>query len=137
MLLSDICSFKNGKGIKITNSGNYPIVGSTGIIGYSNEYMIDKPIVAIARVGAQCGFVQYINFKSWITDNTIICIPNNDYDAKYIYYLLSTININSLHIGAAQPLMTSSILKSIEIINHSKLERQHIVDTRPLFHLFF
>lgn len=123
MLLGDICSFKNGKGIKITNVGNYPIVGSTEIIGYSNQYLIDKPIVTIARVGAQCGFVQYVNFKSWITNNTILCIPNIEYDAKYIYYLLSTININSLHIGAAQPLMTSSILKSIDIINHTEHER--------------
>ena len=131
MILSEICTFKNGKSIKIDKNNNYkiPIYGSTGILGFNKESLVNQPVCLIARVGANCGFVQLVKEPCWVTDNTIICYPKNGISIRYLYYLLSTLNINSKRIGSSQPLITSSILNNISIIEHTKTEQNHIVDT--------
>lgn len=129
MLLKNICIFKNGKGIKITNNGVIPVYGSTGIIGSTDASLISYPSCLIARVGANCGYVQFVKTPCWVTDNTIICSTKNNIDIKYIYYLLQSININSMRIGSSQPLITSSILNDIEVIEHTYEEQCYIVNT--------
>lgn len=129
MLLKDICSFKNGKDIRITNNGLVPVYGSTGIIGSTNTPLISSPSCLIARVGANCGYVQFVKIPCWVTDNTIICSAKSNIDIKYIYYLLQSIDINNMRIGSSQPLITSSILNDIEVIEHTYAEQNHIVNT--------
>ena len=129
MLLKDICTFKNGKGIKITNNGLVPVYGSTEIIGSTDIPLISSPSCLIARVGANCGYVQFVKTPCWVTDNTIICSSKNNMDIKYIYYLLQSIDINSMRIGSSQPLITSSILNDIEVVDHTYEEQCYIVDT--------
>ena len=129
MLLKDICTFKNGKGIKITNNGLIPVYGSTGIIGSTDTPLISSPSCLIARVGANCGYVQFVKTPCWVTDNTIICSTKNNIDIKYIYYLLQSIDINNMRIGSSQPLITSSILNDIEVNEHTYVEQFYIVNT--------
>ena len=127
--LEEICYFKNGKSITITNNGTMPIYGSTGIIGYTEASNVIGGSVIIARVGMQCGCAYLAYHNGWATDNTIIATPKNGVSSKYINYLLSTLNLNSYKIGAAQPLITSSLLKTILIECHSENQQQHIVNT--------
>ena len=129
MLLKDICTFKNGKGIKITKNGLIPVYGSTGIIGSTDTPLISSPSCLIARVGANCGYVQFVKAPCWVTDNTIICSTKNNIDIKYIYYLLQSIDINNMRIGSSQPLITSSILNDIEVTEHTYVEQCYIVNT--------
>lgn len=132
MYLKELCIFKNGKGLKITNYGLYNIYGSTGIIGKTNNILINSPCCLIARVGANCGYVQYVNESCWITDNTIICTSREKTNIKYIYYLLQSLDINSKRIGSTQPLITSKILNDIEIVSHTLEEQVRIVNTISL-----
>ena len=127
MLLKDICDFKNGKNCKSLSKGSIPLIGSIGKIGCVDQILISENCCVIARVGANCGFVQYINFPCWISDNAIICTSKN-VDLKYLYYLLSKTDINSLKTGGAQPLITSEILGSINIEVPNLPTQQHIVD---------
>ena len=109
-----------------------PLYACTGIIGYSNEILIEKPCCIIARVGANCGYVQYSNTPCWVSDNAIIAVPNSGVNVKYLYYLLSSKEINNFRIGSTQPLITSSILNSIDFVRHTHEEQQHIVNTISL-----
>ena len=129
MKLKDLFTFSNGKSWQNLSSGNIPIYGSTGIIGYSSQTLYRGENILIARVGANCGYLQYVNGSYWVTDNTIIATPTDKIVAKYGYYLLSTLNIKRLKIGAAQPLLTIGILNSIEANIHSLKEQLHIVNT--------
>lgn len=129
MKLKDICLLKNGTSVQITSTGRYPIYGSTSIVGFTNDPYLNNDCVAIARVGAQCGFVQYAKAPCTITDNSIICTNIRNINLKYLYYLLSSLNINRLHIGAAQPLITSKIIYDIDIPTHTIAEQCHIVNT--------
>ena len=129
MKLSEIYSFSNGKGIKLSSNGSFPIYGSTGIVGSTNNYLIDGTNTLIARVGANCGFTQFVSGKYWVTDNTLIATVKDNNLPKYGYYLLSTLNLSQYKIGAAQPLLTIGILNAIETKVHNINDQRHIVNT--------
>jgi type I restriction enzyme S subunit len=129
MLLKNLYEFSNGKSWNNLESGSLPIYGSTGIIGYSAKSLVSGENTLIARVGANCGYLQFVNGEYWVTDNTIVATAKDVIIPKYGFYLLSTLGIQRLKIGAAQPLLTIGILNSIETNIHSIDEQRHIVNT--------
>ena len=129
MILSDIALLRNGKFIpESKRNGNINIYGSTGIIGKTDEILIDTDAVVIGRVGANCGVVQFAVGPSWITDNCVICLAKKS-NLKYIYYVLQSKNLHELHSGSAQPLLTGKVLNNISVPEHSSEEQSHIVDS--------
>ena len=116
--LEEFIDFYNGKAIKSYMTGQYPIYGANGIIGYNDEYKYENGII-IGRVGAYCGAVAYCKDKFNASDNTIIAKNKDDCkDIRYLYYLLQNINLNNYAGGAAQPLLTQNILKKLKTNIH-------------------
>ena len=112
--LSDVIKLSSGKSIKPGGVGKYPVYGSNGKIGGSDDYRYENAII-IGRVGAYCGSIEYSEGKFWASDNTLVAQPtSNAYDIKYLSYLLRTLNLRRYAGGSAQPLMTQSVIKSIE-----------------------
>ena len=105
-------TFKNGKKRPKT-VGKFPVYGGNGILGYTNEWNNENCVV-IGRVGAYCGSVFREYSKCWISDNAICGISNND-NIEYLYYLLSSLQLNHRHIGTSQPLLTQEILNNIQV----------------------
>lgn len=115
VLLGDVVRFGNGKAIKPGGIGAYPVYGSNGIIGGSNEYRHENGVV-IGRVGAYCGSVVYCPTKFWASDNTLVAYPSSDNtDTKFLYYLLADAKLSRYAGGAAQPLVTQTVLKQVEV----------------------
>jgi type I restriction enzyme S subunit len=115
MLLGDVVRFGNGKSIKPGGEGRYPVFGSNGVIGGSDEYRHENGII-IGRVGAYCGSVAYCPDRFWASDNTLVAFPASDgFDTKFIYYLLADANLSRHAGGAAQPLVTQTVLKQIRV----------------------
>ena len=105
--------FFNGKSIKPGGGGEYPVYGSNGLIGRSDEYMHQNGLV-IGRVGAYCGAIKYCKTHFWASDNTIVGQPkDNSFDIEYIYYLLGELNLNRYAGGSAQPLLTQTVLRQV------------------------
>lgn len=107
--LEKMLSFYNGKAINARDTGQYPVYGSNGIIGYSDQYKYESSLV-IGRVGAYCGSIFFERNKYWATDNTIVAKINEGYDINYIYYLLKSFPLNDFAGGSAQPLLNQTIL---------------------------
>jgi type I restriction enzyme S subunit len=53
-------------------NGEYPIFGSTGIIGYKEEYDYYGNRILVARVGANAGVVNCVDGKYCVSENTLI-----------------------------------------------------------------
>lgn len=114
--LDDIADFRNGKAIspeKYTPIGKHPVFGSNGQIARSDEVLYPKPAIVIGRVGAYCGCVHYVPRASWVTDNAIVALPKVGNDIRYLFYLLSSLELQRTAIGSAQPLMTQGGLKAV------------------------
>ncbi len=108
-----VASVSSGKS-KIRNSnGNYPLYGSTGIIGFSENYDYSGDTILIARVGANAGSLYRVNGKYSVTDNTIIMNLSGEINSGFIFFFLITFNLNKLIFGSGQPLITGGQLKKI------------------------
>lgn len=110
-----IFEFFNGKAIKSSEEGNYPIYGSNGIIGSTKKSLYSDAII-LGRVGAYCGSVMRCKEAFWASDNTIVVKPRESIaDINFCYYLLINLNLNNYAGGAAQPLITQTTLKQIDL----------------------
>lgn len=112
--LGDICLFKNGAKVKSAD-GEYPVYGGNGVMGKSYEHNAQN-ILIIGRVGANCGNIYSYSRKCWVNDNAISCKSKLSKSQEFCYYLLKCFDINSMHIGSTQPLITQGILTSIDCV---------------------
>ncbi len=113
--LGSFINFSNGKLMKSTVDGLYPLYGANGIIGKTNEIRCSNAII-IGRVGAYCGAIKYCPSSFWPSDNTIVASSTESEDMlPFILYQLKYLNLNQYAGGAAQPLLNQATLKSIKV----------------------
>ena len=123
--LSDLIDFKNGKSIK-PSSGNIPIYGGNGILGYTEKYNYNN-ILIIGRVGAYCGSIHYHKEKCWVSDNAIAGEVKSDYSIDYLYYLMKSLNLNDRQVGSSQPLLTQGVLNNISVKIYESSQTQQSI----------
>jgi type I restriction enzyme S subunit len=112
--LGEVVEFKNGKSIKPGGEGEYPVYGSNGVIGAVDEPREENGII-LGRVGAYCGSVAYERGKFWASDNTIVAYPKeSSHHVRFLAYLLGHLDLHRWAGGAAQPLLTQTVLRQIE-----------------------
>lgn len=108
--------FSNGKAIKKSEEGIIPIYGANGIIGYENKSLFDSGVI-VGRVGAYCGSTMLALTKFWGSDNTIIAQPAGArFGLYFLYFMLKKLDLNRFAGGAAQPLLTQTNLKKLEVL---------------------
>ena len=127
--LKYVAKIGNGKDHKNVwdEDGVYPIYGSGGIFGKSNEFIYDKPSVLLGRKGT-IDKPQFVEVPFWAVDTTYYTIINEDLVLPYYFFLLTnTIDFNKYKYGSAVPSMTQEVLKEILFAVPSLLEQEVIV----------
>ena len=127
--LGDLClDIYSGRNKTRIDSGTYPVYGSTGIIGKTNEYQYEGEKILVARVGAHAGQVCLASGKYDVSDNTII-VENKDYYSLYFaYQQLIAANLNKMVFGSGQPLITAGMLKRMFVI-YPPYEEQELINS--------
>ena len=119
----------SGKSLTNNSNGEYPIYGSTGIIGFSKNFDYEGIKLLVARVGANAGTINRVIGKYCVSDNTLMVTTNSEYDTNFAYYQLLYFNLNKLVFGSGQPLITGGQLKQIELnIPPTLTEQKAIAD---------
>jgi type I restriction enzyme, S subunit len=114
--LGEICeNISSGKNKDKSDVGIYPVFGSTGVIGRTNNKAYEKEQILVARVGVNAGHVNMAKGEYDVSDNTLIIQSKENIVLKYLYYYLVNINLNQFARGAGQPLITAGQLKTIKI----------------------
>ena len=103
-------------------SGEYPILGSTSVIGYDDEYDYEGDFILTARVGANAGSLYRHAGKVKISDNTVFIQASQN--IEFLYQLLIQFDIKKLSFGTGQPLVKASELKSLELMMPSDMKEQ-------------
>ncbi|MCY4585144.1 MAG: restriction endonuclease subunit S [Bryobacterales bacterium] len=115
--LGNLLLFSNGKtSPERTDGFPYPVYGSNGIIGFSDETNAPPNTTVIGRVGSYCGSLHYSDKNCWVTDNAIRANAAKGNDAKFLFYLLQTLRLNDWRAGSGQPLLNQTILSSIPVM---------------------
>lgn len=114
--LGELLSLRSGKPSPAKKEfGAHSIYGSNGPIGRSDEANCPENSIVIGRVGANCGSVHFSSKTSWVTDNALVALANERSESYFLYYLLSSLGLNTLSQGSGQPLINQQIIKSIPV----------------------
>ncbi|MDF3027037.1 MAG: restriction endonuclease subunit [Fluviicola sp.] len=123
--LSEVAAISNGKS-KPNETGEVPIYGGNGILGYTNQFNSVDTIIIIGRVGAYCGSVYFENRPIWLSDNAMKAVCLEGFDSKFLFYLLKKTNLNQFAGGSSQPLLTQSTLNEVNL-NFPEIEEQKAI----------
>ena len=127
MLGEEVCSnIFSGKNKDRNNNGLYPIYGSTGIIGRTNDKVFSIEQILVARVGANAGYVHIAKGDYDVSDNALIVQYHENTNLRFLYHILVTMKLNQYAKGGGQPLITAKQLKSIAIPLPPLEEQQRI-----------
>ena len=96
-------------------AGDYPVHGSTGIIGYTAKPEYEGDAILAARVGANAGKLSFVSGRYGVTDNTIMLRLSGNCYLPFFWRQLETKRLNSLVFGSGQPLITGSQLKALPL----------------------
>jgi len=114
--LSELATIKYGKNQKkvLSESGNVPIYGTGGLMGYATTALYDEPSVLIGRKGT-IGKVKYVEHPFWTVDTLFYTIVNTDIVLpKYLYYIMSLIDLNNYNEGTTIPSLRTETLNRLE-----------------------
>jgi type I restriction enzyme S subunit len=91
--LGDIVNFKRGYDLPSYDrkDGKYPIISSSGISGYHNDYKQDGEGLVTGRYGT-LGEMYYINGKYWPHNTTLYVTDFKGNYPKYVYFLMKSLN---------------------------------------------
>ena len=119
--MESLISIGSGKGLKkesFIENGLYPILGSNGEIGRTNDFLFDEKLIYTGRVGTLGNIFRIENEKVWLSDNTLVIKPFLYFN--FIYLILKTSRLEDYNVGSTQPLIRQSDIKEIEIALPSK-----------------
>ncbi|MCP5162097.1 MAG: restriction endonuclease subunit S [Hahellaceae bacterium] len=113
--LESIAKIKHGKDWKDLSSGDIPVYGSGGIMGYVGELSYDKPTVLIPRKGSITN-IFYVETPFWNVDTIYYTeIDTTKMVPKYLYHFIKTLDLMALDTGSGRPSLTQAILNKIPV----------------------
>ena len=95
-------------------SGPYPVVCSTSIMGYHNEYKVKSPGVIIGRSGT-LGEVQYIEKDFWPHNTSLYVSDFKGNDPKFVKYFLQLFGTGNVGSGSAVPTLNRNHIQALNI----------------------
>ncbi|GAA0804865.1 restriction endonuclease subunit S [Psychrobacter piscatorii] len=104
MTLGDLIYLQYGKGLPAKNrSGEgYPVYGSNGEVGRHQKYYTEGPFIIVGRKGS-FGEITWSSESGWAIDTAYFVELRKQDDLKFIYYLLQTLELNTLNRSTAIP----------------------------------
>jgi len=104
--LGEVCEFSYGKPLKAENriTGEFPVYGSNGIVGYHNDYLVKAPFIVVGRKGS-AGEVTFSEKNGYPIDTTFFIKLDHEkrINLGFLYYLLKTLNLGKINIQSGVP----------------------------------
>lgn len=116
MLFKDFVTLQRGFDLPKTEmrSGPYPVVGSTSIIGYHDQYKVEPPGVVMGRSGS-LGVIQSINQPYWPHNTSLWVKDFKGNDPHFVYYKLQGFDFRRFNAGAGVPTLNRNHLDNLEV----------------------
>lgn len=116
--LGDEVKFLYGKGLPENKreKGSYPVVGSSGIIGYHSKYLVSSPSIVVGRKG-NVGSLYLLLEPSFPIDTTFYSSDRTFPDLIfYVYYFLKNVSLEDIGLShTAVPGLDIHFLNSVKI----------------------
>lgn len=116
--LGEVLSLEYGKPLKEGDriGDKYPVLGSNGIVGYHDEYLIEGPGIVVGRKGT-AGAVVWIEENFYPIDTTFYVKDKLGLDKLVFYYLLlQHVDLQKMESSSAVPGLNRNSAYSIKIV---------------------
>lgn len=127
--LEDILTIKYGKSQKDVEdiNGDYPILGTGGIMGYANNYLCNKPSVLIGRKGT-IDKPQYMETPFWTVDTLFYTELKKGIHPKFVYYIFQTIPWKKYNEASGVPSLSKPNIHNIATVLLTFEEQKQIAE---------
>ncbi len=114
--IKDLAEIKYGKDQKQISceNGKYPILGTGGEMGRTNDFLTDKPSVLIGRKGT-IDKPRYMDSPFWTVDTLFYTDVFANTNPKWLYYKFEAINWYLYNEASGVPSLSSSTIYTIPI----------------------
>lgn len=114
--IKDLMSLQRGHDLPQEEfvSGNVPVYGSNGVIGYHNIPTTAGPCVTIGRSGS-VGALNYVNCDFWAHNTAIFIANSKGNHIRYLYYVLQSFDIKELANGSAVPTLDRKKVEGVHL----------------------
>ena len=123
----EVCTLEYGASLPKAKRvpGPFPVVGSNGITGFHNSFLIEGPAIVVGRKGS-AGEVTLVTQNCFPIDTTYYVkqtVPSES-DLSYLYWVLKSLNLQDLKGGAGIPGLNRNDVYSNHMIPLPRLEVQ-------------
>lgn len=126
-LFDDLVRLRRGHDLpnSAMHAGSYPVVSSTSVKGYHNEFKTRGPVVITGRSGS-LGSVQYIPTECWPLNTTLYSTDFRGNFPRFVYYFLSTLQLESFNSGAGVLTLNRNHLRKLRLFKPKAAEQKKI-----------
>lgn len=110
----NVCHGQNQHNVEQKN-GMYPILGTGGEIGRTNDFLYDKPSILIGRKGS-INKPMYMETPFWTIDTLFYCKIKSGYHPKFLFFKFQSINWNKYDESSGVPSLSASTIGSVDIL---------------------
>lgn len=130
LTLRNIASIAYGtspKGIALDN-GAVPIIGTGGVVGWTDQKTDDGPAIIIGRKGT-IDKPQLVDGPFWAIDTAYFCKPKAGHDLVWLFYNLQSLDFRALNEASGVPSLSRETLYSVSLNTPELSEQQQIGQT--------
>lgn len=124
--VGEILRLEYGKALEAADritDGSFPVYGANGEIARTDKCYYDKPSIIIGRKGS-AGEINFSEGRFWPLDVTYFVTFDNDlYDLRFIYYLLTTLELPKLAKGVKPGINRNDVYSQLTLV--PSLPEQH------------
>ena len=115
--LGDLIELRYGKALKDSerSGSGFPVVGSSGIVGYHSQALVKGPGLVTGRKGT-LGVATYLETDFHPIDTTFYVVPKRRAKLGFAYFLLKTLDFKELNTDSAVPGLNRDIAHGLERI---------------------
>ena len=102
--VGDVLQLQRGHDLPRTEmtGGKYPVAGSTGTIGYHDEFTAEAPVIVMGRSG-NIGNPRLYLCNCWTHNTSLYVKQINEAEPLWVFYLLKNLNYDGFVGGSAVP----------------------------------
>lgn len=127
--LKDVLPIQYGKGLVEAardTTGNIPVYGSSGVVGFHSHALTTQPTLIVGRKGS-VGSVHYSPGPCWPIDTVYFTEGHADLDLKFFLYLLTSLDLSRLDKSTTIPGLSRDDYNVVQVALAPVAEQRRIV----------
>jgi len=108
---------------KNRKDGQFPVIGSNGIVGYHDKYMTEGAGVIVGRSGT-LGKVYYYEKNFWPLNTSLFVKQFRNCHRKFIFYFLQKIDLTKFSAGTSVPTLNRNLVHPAKIAFPKDIKEQ-------------